>query len=140
MRHRCHKTTLFSVIRQVNLFNSGNDIYCRNHHNSTVIRNFLETELGYKDARSVEIQGVHRLNNKKDARPRAIIARFLRYKDCEQILSLGCRLKDTDYKMYQDLPYGICLKGGESKWTSSKPPKETRSQHHLVSRNRLNFT
>lgn len=73
----------------------------------TVIRNFLETELGYKDARSVEIQRVHRLNNKKDARPRAIIARFLRYKDCEQILSLGRRLKDTDYKMYQDLPYGI---------------------------------
>lgn len=43
----------------------------------------------------------------KDAKPRPIIARFLRYKDCEQILSLGHRLKDTGYKMYQDLPYGI---------------------------------
>ena len=40
----------------------------------------------------------------KDAKPRP---RFLRYKDCEQILSLGHRLKSTGYKMYQDLPYGI---------------------------------
>ena len=38
---------------------------------------------------------------------RAIIARFLRYKDCEQILFHCRRLKDTDYKMYQDLRYGI---------------------------------
>ena len=79
------------------------------HHEDTerVLRNFLESELGYKDARCVEIQRVHRLSKKKDAKPRPIIARFLRYKDCEQILSLGHRLKDTGYKMYQDLPYGI---------------------------------
>ena len=79
----------------------------RQEDTETVLRNFLETELGYKDARSVEIQRVHRLNSKKDAKPRPIIARFLRYKDCEQILAMGRRLKDTDYKMYQDLPYGI---------------------------------
>ena len=72
-----------------------------------VLRNFLESELGYKDASCLEIQRVHRLNKKKDTQPRPIIARFLRYKDCEQILSLGHRLKDTGYKMYQDLPYGI---------------------------------
>ena len=72
-----------------------------------LLRTFLQKELGYKDANHVEIQRVHRLNKKKDAKPRPIIARFLRYKDCEQILSLGHRLKSTDYKMYQDLPYGI---------------------------------
>ena len=72
-----------------------------------VLRNFLESELRYKDASCVEIQRVHRLNKKKDAKPRPIIARFLRYKDCEQILSLGHRLNSTGYKMYQDLPYGI---------------------------------
>ena len=42
-----------------------------------VLRNFLESELRYKDASFVEIQRVHRLNKKKDAKPRPIIARFL---------------------------------------------------------------
>lgn len=75
-----------------------------------VLRNFLETHLGYEEARDVEIQRVHRLSSKKtDANKgvRPIIARFLRYKDCKRILSLGHRLKDTEYRMYQDLPYGL---------------------------------
>lgn len=77
-----------------------------------MLRNFLETHLGYEDARDVEIQRVHWLNTKqadanKDAKPKPIIARFLRYKDWERILSLGHRLKDTEYRMYQDLPYGV---------------------------------
>ena len=42
-----------------------------------------------------------------DTKPKPIIARFLPYKDCERILSLGHRLKDTEFRMYQDLPYGI---------------------------------
>ena len=81
-----------------------------NRHEDTeeVLRNFLETNLGYEQARDVEIQRVHRLKTKNaDAKPKPIIARFLRYKDCERILSLGHRLKDTGYRMYQDLPYGI---------------------------------
>ena len=68
---------------------------------------FLETELGYKDAKSVEIQRVHRLGKKKEGKPRPIIARFLRYKDCEEILALGSRLRGSNFKMYQDLPYEI---------------------------------
>ena len=77
-----------------------------------VLRTFLETHLGYENARSVEIQRVHRLKVKKsnasnDTKPKPIIARFLRYKDCERIFSLGHRLKDTEFRMYQDLPYGI---------------------------------
>ena len=77
-----------------------------------VLRNFLETHLGYENARSVELQRVHRLNRKKsgasnDTKPKPIIARFLRYKDCERILSLGHRLKGTEFRMYQDLPHGI---------------------------------
>ena len=83
------------------------ELNTRQEDTECVLRNFLESELGYKDAGSVEIQRVHRLNKKKDAKPRPIIARFLRYKDCEQILSLGHRLKTTGYRMYQDLPYGI---------------------------------
>ena len=68
---------------------------------------FMETELGFMDASSVEIQRVHRLGKNKENEPRPILARFLRYKDCEKILSLGRRLKDSNYKMYQDLPYEI---------------------------------
>ena len=83
------------------------DLNTHQEDTERVLRNFLESELGYIDASCVEIQRVHRLNKKKDAKPRPIIARFLRYKDCEQILSLGHRLKSTGYKMYHDLPYGI---------------------------------
>ena len=77
-----------------------------------VLRNFLQTHLGYENAGSVEMQRVHRLKVKKsnasnDTKPNPIIARFLRYKDCERILSLGHRLKGTELRMYQDLPYGI---------------------------------
>lgn len=77
-----------------------------------VLRTFLETHLGYENARSVEMQRVHRLKVKKsnasnDTKPKPVIARFLRYKDCERIFSLGHRLKGTEFRMYQDLPYGI---------------------------------
>ena len=83
------------------------DLNMHQEDTERVFRNFLESELGYRDASCVEIQRVHCLNKKKDTKPRPIIARFLRYKDCEQILSLGHRLKSTGYKMYQDLPYVI---------------------------------
>ena len=77
-----------------------------------VLRNFLQTHLGYENAGLVEMQRVHRLKVKKsnasnDTKPNPIIARFLRYKDCERILSLGHQLKGTEFRMYQDLPYGI---------------------------------
>ena len=67
----------------------------------------MDTELGYMDAMTVEFQRVHRLGKKKENEPRPILARFLRFKDCEKILSLGRRLKDSNYKMYQDLPREI---------------------------------
>ena len=73
-----------------------------------VLRPFLSKELGYHDAESVEIQPVHRLGKKRDGqKPRAILARFLRYKDCEKILSLGPRLRESEFRIYQDLPYEI---------------------------------
>ena len=72
-----------------------------------VMRTFLETELGFDDAAIVEIQRVHRLGKKRGESPRPILARFLRYKDCGKLLSLGHRLRETNYKMYQDLPFEI---------------------------------
>ena len=43
-----------------------------------ILRDFLETGLGYKDANSVEIQRVHRMG--KEGKPKPIIARFLTYR------------------------------------------------------------
>lgn len=72
-----------------------------------VLRTFLETELDFGDAANVEIQRVHRLGKKKGESPRPILARFLRYKDCGKLLSLGHCLRATNYKMYQVLPFEI---------------------------------
>ena len=72
----------------------------------TVLRTFLETELGFGDAANIEIQRVHRLGKKRRENPRPILARFLRYKDCGKLFSMGHRLRGTNYKMYQDLLIG----------------------------------
>ena len=51
---------------------------------------FVEDDLGYRNARTGEIQRVYRLPRRRsDSGPRPIIARFLRYKDVEDIFSLG---------------------------------------------------
>ena len=74
-----------------------------------IIRGFLERELGFMDARTVEMQRVHRVgkNTNESRTPRAILAKFLRAKDCDKILSLGFRLRDTNSQMYRDLPREI---------------------------------
>ena len=59
----------------------------------SVLREFLQTELGFIDANNIEIQRVHHLGKKRDDEPLPMIATFLRYKDCEKLLSLGHRLK-----------------------------------------------
>ena len=70
-----------------------------------VLRTFLETELSFGDATNVEIQRVHRLGKKRGESHR--LARLLRYKNCAKRLSLGHRLRGTNYKMYHDLPFEI---------------------------------
>ena len=70
-----------------------------------VLRFFLEKQLGYHNARSVEIQRVHRLGKKReDGGARPILARFLSFKDCEEIVALSSRLKGTNFQMFSDLP------------------------------------
>jgi len=71
------------------------------------LRNFMERELGFRNTRSVEIQRVYRLNRRNDTDPRPIIARFLRYKDVEEIFTLGRRLEGTNFQMFRDLPREI---------------------------------
>ena len=85
------------------------------------LRNFMEDNLGYRNARTVEMQRVHRLPGRRsDSGPRPIIARFLRYKDVEDIFSLGRRLKGTEYQMFQDLPQEIIKRRREQMPTFKK--------------------
>ena len=79
----------------------------RNKDTEEVLRTFLERDLGYREARNVEFQRVHHIGKSKDGNPRPILAHFLRYKDCQQIFSLGHRLKGTNFQMFRDLPQEI---------------------------------
>ena len=74
-----------------------------------VIRDFLAQELGFLETRSVEIQRVHRVGrkNSQNTKPRSILAKFLRAKDCEKIFALGFRLRKTKYQMYRGLPQEV---------------------------------
>ena len=72
-----------------------------------ILRGFLERELGYVDAQNVEFQRVHRTGKTKDGNPRPMLARFLRYKDVQNIFSLGYRLKGSKFQMLRDLPTEI---------------------------------
>jgi len=69
-----------------------------------VLRTFLERDLGYRDARNVEIQRVHRIGKSKDGNPRPILARFLRYKDCQQIFYWVTGLKALTFKCSETFP------------------------------------
>ena len=72
-----------------------------------ILRDFLERELGYVDAQNVVFQGVHRTGKTKDGNPRPILAHFLRYKDVQNVFSLGHYLKGSKFQMFQDLPTEI---------------------------------
>ena len=61
----------------------------------------------YKDANSVEIQCLHCSGKRREGKPRPIIVRFLRYKDCQTILALGPRLCGTNFRIFQDLSFEI---------------------------------
>ncbi len=74
---------------------------------------FLENVLEVENANDIESQRVHRLGKqpRSDSSGRTIIARFLRYSDRERVLRCAYKLKDTDYKIYEDIPkelYDLC--------------------------------
>ena len=91
------------------------------------LRSFLGRDLGLLDARTVEIQRVHRSGKGKDGGPRPILARFLRYKDVQKIFSLGHRLKDTDYQMFRDYPAEIVKRRKEQMKTFKEARKKWNS-------------
>ena len=80
-----------------------------------------DDDLGYRNARTVEIQRVHQLPRRRsDSGPWPIIARFLQYKDVEDIFSLGRRLKGTEYQTFRDLPQEIIKRRREQMPTFKK--------------------
>ena len=55
----------------------------------------------------IEFQRVHRMGKPRSASgngSRTIIARFFRYSDRERVFKCGRKLKDTNFKMFQDIP------------------------------------
>ena len=104
-----------------------------------VLRFFLEKQLGYHNARSVEIQRVHRLGKKReDGGARPILARFLRFKDCEEILALGSRLKGTNFRMFRDLPQELVTTRSKQ-MVPSRKQRGTTFPYPLVNRNPISF-
>ena len=78
-----------------------------NKEDTEVLRTFLETELVFSDAANVELQRVHRLGKKRGERPRPILGRFLRYKDCGKLFALGHRLRGTKYSSVVELRWKL---------------------------------
>lgn len=72
-----------------------------------VLYHFIERELQFEDAHSIEFQRVHRIGkkNRDEVKPRTIIARFLRYADRE--ITFGSRNRvttESGYGISVDLP------------------------------------
>ena len=96
------------------------------------LRNYMEQNLGYRNARSVEIQRVHRLPKRRnDSGRKPIIAKFLRYKDVKDILALGRRLEGTKYQMFRDLPQEI-IKRRKEQMPAFKNARKKGVKVHLV--------
>ena len=77
-----------------------------NEDTRQVLADLMENVLGIEDAKNIEFQRVHRMGKpRKDGHgSRTIIARFLRFPDRERVFKCGRKLKDTDYKMFEDIP------------------------------------
>ena len=94
-----------------------------------VLKFFLERQLGYHNARSVEIQRVNHLGKKSEkGDPQPILGRFLRFKDCEEILALGSRLKGTNFQMFRSLPQELVTRRSKQVDTFKKANKEQHSR------------
>ena len=67
---------------------------------------FMENVLGIEEAKEIEFQRVHRIG-RPGLNGRPIIARFLRYSDRESVFKCGHKLKNTSFKMYEDIPKAL---------------------------------
>jgi len=100
-----------------------------------ILVEFLSNQLGFYHPEEIKFQRLHRIGKKGD-RPRMIIARFLRHADRERVMKNAFKLKETDFKIFEDLPKelfslrSICL-------PFMKPRKQGRKRF-LANPNRIN--
>ena len=64
---------------------------------------FLSNYLGIHHPQEIEFQRIHRIGKKGEPH-RIIIARFLRLADRERVMKSAFKLKETDFKIFEDLP------------------------------------
>jgi len=113
----CHKQILYleAYSRRENLKfegipelpkSSGQQNATSKEDTKEVLVDFMENVLAIEDAKDMEFQRVHRIGKPKsdNGNGRTIIARFLRFSDRERVFKCGRKLKDTGYKMYEDIP------------------------------------
>ena len=74
----------------------------------TIIREVLNEKMGINENGDIEIEQAHRLGRKReDGKPRAIVAKFLRYQDKEYIRKSAHLLKGTRIGIAEQFPKEI---------------------------------
>ena len=64
---------------------------------------FLSNQLSFHHPEGIEFQRIHFIGKKGD-RPRMIMACFVRYADQERVMKNAFKLKETHFKIFEDLP------------------------------------
>ena len=74
-----------------------------------VLVGFLKTELSLENVDQIEFQSVHRVGKRvsSNGKPPQIIAHFLKYPQCEEVMSNARKLKGKNFGMAPDLPSEI---------------------------------
>ena len=90
------------------------------------LKEFITTNLEI-DGEQIEFERAHRLVNSK-LRPRPIIAKFSKYKQRDQVLGSGYKLKDTDFKITED----FSTKVREKRWKLGKFLMKARSEGKIA--------
>lgn len=67
------------------------------------LRGFIRRHL-HLDERSIDFSTVYRVGINNHNRPRCIVGRFLRRRDCERVRSAAPNLKGTRFSIVEDLP------------------------------------
>ena len=86
-----------------------------------VLRFFLEKQLGYQNARSLEIQRVHRLGKEERRwRRTAYSSKISSFQGLRRDLALGSRLKGTNFQIFRDLPQELVTRRSKQMNTFKK--------------------
>ena len=103
-----------------------------------VLRSFLERDLGYADARSAEIQRVHRNGKGKDGKPRPILARFLGIKTFKQFSRWGKDSRTRNFK-FSAITRPKSLSEEDHRWKPLKLLERRGSLHSSAIRSQISY-